>query len=191
MNEILERLSETPLSLIFILAGIFFLVVSVANKLGAKVDINPKRQGQAVIIGGVLVLTGLVLYLEIPEKDPDPVLGKEHSAIECFISVYSARDEYIVTNSEICQIHISRGGYQNEGDANTGKNDTRFRVDMDGKKLPPDSEPETFGDSNEWHIEQFFNTIKMKPGNEYIVEAWTLTGDGQVLDSSSFTVFRE
>lgn len=189
MIEILEKLANTPLSLIFILAGIFFLLVSVANKLGAKVDINPKRQGQAVIIGVLFVILGLVLYMQTPESG-QPTQYNESNQKEnvCELSVYSLRDKNITRNTEVCQIHISRGGYWSEQEAEAGVQDTRFTVTMNGERLSPVSNVKFVQTGKEWHVEQFFKTRSLQQGNEYHFEGSTTTVDGRPVDSAQFTV---
>lgn len=165
MFEILEKLANTPLSLIFILAGIFFLVVSVANKLGAKVDINPKRQGQAVIIGGLFVILGLVLYIQKPDSEQSTQINDSNQQeSSCELSVYSLRDKQITRNPDVCKIHISRGGFWSEQEAEAGAKDTRFMVTMNGIRLSPVSSVEFVQAGKEWHVEQFFKTRNLKQG---------------------------
>lgn len=59
--NLFAAISITPIPTIIVVAGIFFLVLSVASIKGIKP--SPQRQKNAAIIGISLLLTGILLYL--------------------------------------------------------------------------------------------------------------------------------
>lgn len=63
MDELLQKLINTPLPTIFIVAGIFFLFLSVSGGLAGKINVPPHRQKLAGVVGGALLAIGLAVYL--------------------------------------------------------------------------------------------------------------------------------
>lgn len=189
--ELLQELGATPLPQIFIVAGLFFLVLSIANKLGTKIDINPKRQGQAVIIGVILIVVGLLLYYQPGnQKEAGDTKSQEPFTDECFISIYSvSNNETFHTNSDVCQIHISKG-IRPGSDETMEKEQTRFVVKANNKELVPLSEINTSTDENGRHLEQFFELHPITPGIKIKIEGITFDQHNQVLDSRLFYINR-
>lgn len=187
--EFIQKLAETPLPQIFIIAGIFFLVLSVVNKLGGKLDINPKRQGQAIVIGIILIIVGLTIYIQPPGAvHPEP-FEPNH---ECVISVYSVPPgEVLVVRAPICRIHISKGIGPRENEAEQRKI-TRFTVKVNNKELPNDGNIGIAQDDRgEWHLEQFFEIHEIEPGIKYTIEGITYEPNNQKVDSRLFFILRE
>lgn len=63
MNDLVQALQATPLPTILVIAGIFFLFLSIAGGLAGKINIPPNRQKQASIFGGILLVCGLAIHL--------------------------------------------------------------------------------------------------------------------------------
>lgn len=63
MENILRSLIEGPLPNILVISGVLFLFLSVVGKIGAKIAVDPRRQGYAGFLGIILLLAGLSLYL--------------------------------------------------------------------------------------------------------------------------------
>lgn len=61
MTKSLETLANTPLPTILVVAGIVFLLLSVAGKLSDKVTVPETRQKQALYLGLVLLGAGIVM----------------------------------------------------------------------------------------------------------------------------------
>ncbi len=189
MVELIRNLADTPLPQIFIIAGIFFLVISVVNKFGGKLDINPKRQGQAIVIGIILIIVGLVIYVQpFKQITPVPIPPKT----ECELSVYSiSQDEIIYQNCELCKVHISKGIPSHDVVDQEIVN-TKFSVSVNNSELEAISEITPAQDENGgWHLNQFFEFRLCVPGKEYKVEGKTLEINGQLIDSRVFYILRE
>ena len=75
MDSILTALKDTPIPTILVVAGIVFLLLSIAGQLAGRIAVPPERQRQAAIIGCLLVLVGLTLHvaplLRSPSKSPE------------------------------------------------------------------------------------------------------------------------
>jgi len=63
MQEMLSTLKDTPLPTILAVAGIIFILLSVASQLSGKITVDPSQRKSALIAGCVLVLVGVGLYL--------------------------------------------------------------------------------------------------------------------------------
>ena len=61
--EILTLLKDTPIPIILVIGGIFFLFLSIVNQAGGKIKVSGKRQNTSIAIGIVLFLIGISLYL--------------------------------------------------------------------------------------------------------------------------------
>lgn len=188
--ELIQKLAETPLPQIFIIAGIFFLILSVVNKFGGKLDINPKRQGQAIVIGVILIIVGLAIFMQ-PTK-PVPHNNPMEPNHECEISVYSIPpNEVLKVRAPICRIHISKGIGPRENEAEQRKI-TGFTVKVNNKELPNDGNIGIFEDERgEWHLEQFFEMHEIEPGIKYTLEGTTLEPNNHKVDSRLFFILRE
>ena len=64
MVDLLTSLKDTPLPTLLILAGLFFLLLSVVAKLGGAIEVNPAQQKLAMAIGLFLLIIGLVVTLK-------------------------------------------------------------------------------------------------------------------------------
>jgi hypothetical protein len=89
MDSIIAALQETPIPTILVVAGIVFLLLSIAGQLAGRIAIPPERQRQAAIIGCFLVVVGIALHVspllwkspEIPPVlRPEPPSGKTPSS---------------------------------------------------------------------------------------------------------------
>jgi hypothetical protein len=61
VEGILKALQGTPIPTSLVVAGIAFLLLSVAGQLVGRVSVPPERQRRAAIIGGLLLVVGLAL----------------------------------------------------------------------------------------------------------------------------------
>lgn len=71
MKEIVDlvgKVGETPLPTLLVVAGLFFLLLSVAGRLGAMIVVSPGRQAVAALIGAVLLASGIALQTLPPER---------------------------------------------------------------------------------------------------------------------------
>jgi hypothetical protein len=69
MDNVFVALKDTPIPTILVVAGIVFLLLSIAGHLAGKIVVSPERQRWAAAIGGVLTVLGVVLYI-IPSGRP-------------------------------------------------------------------------------------------------------------------------
>lgn len=63
MSEVAATLKETPLPTILVVAGIFFILLSIASQLSGKITIDPSQRKTALLAGSVFVVIGVGLYL--------------------------------------------------------------------------------------------------------------------------------
>ena len=74
MDSAIAALKDTPIPTILVVAGIVFLLLSIAGQLAGKIAVPVERQRLAAIIGGVLIVMGITLHV-IPPRGivvPDP-----------------------------------------------------------------------------------------------------------------------
>lgn len=76
MDHFLAALKDTPIPTILVVAGIAFLLLSVAGHLAGKIVVSPERQRWAALIGGVLTVLGISLYII-----PLPRLGDRQNVV--------------------------------------------------------------------------------------------------------------
>jgi len=80
-----DSLSQTPMPTILVIAGLFFIFLSISGGISGKVQIPLTRQWQSGIAGGILLVIGLAIYIipgfnepgsgpvgVQPVHDPDP-----------------------------------------------------------------------------------------------------------------------
>jgi hypothetical protein len=101
MKDILVAVKDTPLPTILVIAGIMFLLLSIANQLVGKIAVPPERQRWAGAIGGVLLVLGIALNF-IPgstlKNDPQPIVPSSgvhrdyFSVVGSFNDLNEARD---------------------------------------------------------------------------------------------------
>lgn len=72
MTDLLASLKDTPLPLLLILAGLFFLLLSVAAKVGGAIEVSPTQQRIAIPIGLSLLTVGIILNLQAPQTAANP-----------------------------------------------------------------------------------------------------------------------
>jgi hypothetical protein len=70
MDSMIAALKDTPVPTILVVAGIAFLLLSIAGQLAGRIAVPPERQRQAAIIGGLLVVVGIALHVAPPLKSP-------------------------------------------------------------------------------------------------------------------------
>lgn len=63
MESVLAALKDTPIPTILVLAGIVFLLLSIAGQLAGRIAVAPERQRWAAVVGGVLLAAGIVLHV--------------------------------------------------------------------------------------------------------------------------------
>jgi hypothetical protein len=61
METLVSALKHTPIPTIFVISGIFFLILAVADQIAGKVVIDPSRRRSAVVIGLFLLVVGVAL----------------------------------------------------------------------------------------------------------------------------------
>ena len=63
MASMLTALKDTPIPTILVIAGIVFLLLSIAGQLAGRIAVAPERQRWAAIIGGGLLAIGVALHV--------------------------------------------------------------------------------------------------------------------------------
>ena len=64
MTEIIQTLAGTPIPTILVIAGILFLLMSVAEKISGHLTIPETRKKQALVLGLALLVVGVALSLQ-------------------------------------------------------------------------------------------------------------------------------
>lgn len=72
VTELLSSLKDTPLPILLILAGLFFLLLSVAAKVGGAIEVSPTQQKIAMPIGLLLLSLGMILNFQ-SQKPADTI----------------------------------------------------------------------------------------------------------------------
>jgi hypothetical protein len=73
MDSIITALKDTPIPTILVIAGILFLLLSIAGQLAGRIAVPPERQRQAAIMGCLLVLVGVAVHVVPPRlTSPKP-----------------------------------------------------------------------------------------------------------------------
>jgi hypothetical protein len=63
MESVLAALKDMPIPTILVIAGIAFLLLSIAGQLAGRIAVAPERQRRAALIGGGLLAIGLALHI--------------------------------------------------------------------------------------------------------------------------------
>jgi hypothetical protein len=73
MENVITALKDTPIPTLLVIAGIVFLLLSIAGQLAGRITVPPERQRQATIIGCLLVVVGVALHV-MPSRliPPEP-----------------------------------------------------------------------------------------------------------------------
>jgi hypothetical protein len=76
MDSVLAALEDTLIPTILVVAGIGFLLLSVAGHLAGRMVVPPERQRWAAVMGGILLLAGVALSVVppaqlMPSRPPD------------------------------------------------------------------------------------------------------------------------
>ena len=66
MLELLTQLSNTPVPNVLVIAGIVFLLLAVAGKVGANLSVPPNRQKTAALVGTILLISGIAIFMAPP-----------------------------------------------------------------------------------------------------------------------------
>jgi hypothetical protein len=74
MAAVLEALKDFPIPTILVIAGIAFLLLSIAGQLAGRIAVPPERQRQAAIIGSILLVSGVALFIVPPARLIPPTL---------------------------------------------------------------------------------------------------------------------
>jgi hypothetical protein len=76
MESVVAALKDTPIPTILVIAGIAFLLLSIAGQLAGRIAVAPERQRWAAVIGGVLLIAGIALYVvpqaKVTLSEPTP-----------------------------------------------------------------------------------------------------------------------
>jgi hypothetical protein len=75
MESVIKALKDTPIPTIMVVAGIVFLLLSIAGQLAGRITVPPERQRQATIIGCLLVMVGVALHVVPPRLIPPEPQG--------------------------------------------------------------------------------------------------------------------
>jgi DNA repair exonuclease SbcCD ATPase subunit len=82
MEKVIIEIARTPLPTILVMAGILFLFLAIVGKLGTGTVISPERQKAAQILGSLLLLGGVILYIQRPslpaDKQPASTPAAQH-----------------------------------------------------------------------------------------------------------------
>ena len=79
--EILTALKDTPIPIILVVTGFFFLALAAMTQIGWKIKMSGQQQKMSLILGGVLLLLGISLYLlpgmgnRFGAENPPTILG--------------------------------------------------------------------------------------------------------------------
>lgn len=71
MSNFFVALKDTPIPTILVVAGIVFLILSIADHLAGKIVVSPDRKRLAAAIGTVLIVLGITLYIIPPHRSSD------------------------------------------------------------------------------------------------------------------------
>ncbi len=81
MLELLSQLSKTPVPNVLVIAGIVFLLLAVAGKVGANLSVPPNRQKTAALVGTILLVSGIAMFMvppgsksQVVEPPPTPTI---------------------------------------------------------------------------------------------------------------------
>jgi hypothetical protein len=66
MLDLLSELSNTPVPNVLVIAGIVFLLLAVAGKVGANLSVPPNRQKTAALVGTILLVSGIAIFMVPP-----------------------------------------------------------------------------------------------------------------------------
>src|SRR5262245_43480858 len=80
MESVVAALKDTPIPTILVIAGIVFLLLSIAGQLAGRITVPPEQRRQATIIGCLLVVVGVALHVVPPRLNP-PKLPETPSKI--------------------------------------------------------------------------------------------------------------
>jgi hypothetical protein len=72
INAFIAALKDTPIPTILVVAGIVFLLLSIAGQLAGRIVVPPERQREAAIIGGFLLVVGVALHIAPPKLFDGP-----------------------------------------------------------------------------------------------------------------------
>jgi hypothetical protein len=70
MESLFAALKDTPIPTILVVAGIVFLLLSIAGQLAGRITVPPEQRRRATIIGCLLVVVGVALHVVPPMLNP-------------------------------------------------------------------------------------------------------------------------
>lgn len=83
ITPMITALKETPIPTILVIAGIAFLLLSIAGQLAGRIAVPPERQRWAAVVGSMLLVAGVALYvvprariISRPSEVPPPSSSK-------------------------------------------------------------------------------------------------------------------
>lgn len=110
MTDLLASLKDTPLALLLILAGLFFLLLSVAAKVGGAIEVSPTQQRIAIPIGLSLLTVGIILNLQAPQT------AANSNSIASTLQGTSSKCEHFLAIGRVLNWKIvNEGGIVNAG----------------------------------------------------------------------------
>jgi hypothetical protein len=127
MEDVLSTLADTPIPTILVISGVIFLVLAISDQIAGKISVNPGARKYAALIGGILVVTGIALYLvpttgtqisavDGPDNDRDKPATK--SEVETSTTAADTNPAELATSSEV---EISTTDTVAEGDGAINK----------------------------------------------------------------------
>lgn len=150
MKDIAETLAGTPIPTILVIAGILFLLMSVAEKISGHLTIPETRKKQALILGLALLAVGVALFVlqstpnspdavetttPSPPNSPDPDVSKTQSACDRQVAELEDMDWAEMTEEQ--QKHLSVIGWVAESwtaDEYSPSRGTVFKKLLPGKQ---------------------------------------------------------
>jgi len=64
MDAIIAAIFNAPLPSLMVVAGLFFLLLTIVSQVGGTITVSPERQKISVVIGAVLLVLGLFLQFK-------------------------------------------------------------------------------------------------------------------------------
>lgn len=97
MVDAIRALADTPVPTILVVAGIVFLLLSVADKLSAQLSVPDQRRRHAQILGGILLVIGVALNLQ-PGLPPAPESSATASESQGSTLLAETRTDWMTAN---------------------------------------------------------------------------------------------
>jgi hypothetical protein len=77
IEEIIKAIQSTPIPILFIVVGLFIIVLAFVTKIGGAIEVSPEQRRWAIPVGIFLLILGLVLNFS-NVTPPPPDLSKQY-----------------------------------------------------------------------------------------------------------------